>query len=266
MFRAVRHPDALERRFGALPALRRLHPAVGERQLHVLEHREIADQVEALEDEPDLAVADAGALGRRQLRDRPVVQDVLSLRRRVEEAENRQQRRFAAARRPGDRDVLAFADLHVDPGERMGLDFVGEEDLRHSVKLDQRLQFGLGHLDLLVRTDPCVDPGSGGHSGPPRYLSLMRSKASYADMSERITWSPTLSPDSTSTVLTELRPSFTCARSADDPSTEILNSPTTLCSWPNAGRPMYTTSFSRSSSMVPSPLRSVTAPFGSSSG
>ena len=40
-----------------LPALGRLHAAVGERQLDVLEHRQVADQVEALEDEADLAVA-----------------------------------------------------------------------------------------------------------------------------------------------------------------------------------------------------------------
>jgi len=38
------------------------HAAVGERQLDVLEHRQIANQVEALKDEPDLAVAYARAL------------------------------------------------------------------------------------------------------------------------------------------------------------------------------------------------------------
>ena len=51
----------------ALLALGRAHAAVGQRQLHVLEHVEIADQVEALEDEADLAVADARPLRRRQL-------------------------------------------------------------------------------------------------------------------------------------------------------------------------------------------------------
>jgi hypothetical protein len=38
--------------------------AIGQRQLDVLEHGQVADQVEGLEDEADLAVADAGALGR----------------------------------------------------------------------------------------------------------------------------------------------------------------------------------------------------------
>ena len=62
MFRAMRHADALERvRHSLLPFLRQ-HAAVRERQLDVLEHREVADQVETLKDESDLAVADARAL------------------------------------------------------------------------------------------------------------------------------------------------------------------------------------------------------------
>ena len=61
MLRAMRHADALERRLDALLALGRAHAAVGERQLDVLEDGEIADQVEALKDEPDLAVAHARA-------------------------------------------------------------------------------------------------------------------------------------------------------------------------------------------------------------
>ena len=40
--------------------------AIRERQLHVLVHGEVADQVERLEDEPDLPIPNARALGRRQ--------------------------------------------------------------------------------------------------------------------------------------------------------------------------------------------------------
>ena len=57
-------PDALERGFDPLRALGGPHAAVGERQLDVLEHGQVANQVEALEDESDLAVADARALRR----------------------------------------------------------------------------------------------------------------------------------------------------------------------------------------------------------
>ena len=62
MFRPMRHAHAFERLGDALAALGRPHAAIGERQLDVLEHGEIADQIEALEDEPDLAIADARAL------------------------------------------------------------------------------------------------------------------------------------------------------------------------------------------------------------
>src|SRR5471030_3101647 len=257
MLRAMRHPDALERRFDALLALGGLHAAIGERQLDVLEHRQVADQVEALEDEPDLAVAHAGALRGRELGHRPVVEQVLPLGGRVEQAQDREKCRLAAARRAGDRHILALVDLEVDPGERVRLDFVGEEHLRHTIQLDQRLSV-LSHALCLLRIG-----GPEGAALRSGYFSLMRSYASYADMSDRITWSLTLRLESTSMVLTELRPSFTWMRSAFTPSAPILKSPTTLWSWPNAGRPMKSTSFNRSSSMVPSTLKSGTAPFGS---
>src|SRR5215471_5181501 len=54
---------AMLTRSSASPALRLRHAAVRERQLHVLVHRQVADQVEALEDEPDLAIADPRTLG-----------------------------------------------------------------------------------------------------------------------------------------------------------------------------------------------------------
>ena len=78
--RPVSHADALERLVDALAPLGLGHPHVGERQLDVLVDRQVADQVEALEDEPDLAVPRARALGDRQALDRPIVQPVLALR------------------------------------------------------------------------------------------------------------------------------------------------------------------------------------------
>jgi hypothetical protein len=46
----------------ALLALGGRHAAVGERQFHVLVDREIANQVERLEDEADLAITNPRAL------------------------------------------------------------------------------------------------------------------------------------------------------------------------------------------------------------
>jgi hypothetical protein len=84
----MRHADLLKRRHHAFLALRGLHAAVGERQLDVLVDRQVADQVEALEDEPDFPVADPSPLGERQVGDRPAIQHVGALGRRVEQAED----------------------------------------------------------------------------------------------------------------------------------------------------------------------------------
>ena len=56
-----------------------------------------------------------------------LVQHVGAVGRRVEQAEDRQQRRLAAARRPGNRHVLALGDLDVDVVERVRFHFVRVE-------------------------------------------------------------------------------------------------------------------------------------------
>ena len=68
----------------ALAALGRAHPAIRQRQLDVLEHAEVANQVEALKDEPDLAVANLGALGSGEIRDRAGVEGIRAARRRID--------------------------------------------------------------------------------------------------------------------------------------------------------------------------------------
>src|ERR1044072_2945261 len=107
MFGAMAHADALQRFEHETFTLARTHAAISQRQLDVLINREIADEVEALEDESDLAVADAGALREREVRHFGPLERVAAARRRVEQAEDREERRFAAARGPGDRDVFA---------------------------------------------------------------------------------------------------------------------------------------------------------------
>ena len=143
---AVRHPDALERLADALAPLGRGHAPVGERQLDVLEDRQVADQIEALENEPDLAVAHAGAIAGRKVGNGLAVQPVLAARGRVEQPENRQQRGLAASRWAADRHVFALGDLEIDVGERVRFDFVCQEDLGDRFQLDN-----VGcHLNLSV--------------------------------------------------------------------------------------------------------------------
>jgi hypothetical protein len=97
-----------------------------------------------LEDEPDLAIADARALRQREPLHRPAVEHVLALRRRVEQAEDREQGGFAAAGGTGDRDVFTLGDLKVDSGEGVGFDLVGQENLGHTIEFDEGLAVGGG--------------------------------------------------------------------------------------------------------------------------
>ena len=176
--RPVSHADPLEGLVDALAALGLGHPHVREGELHVLVHTQVADQVEALEDEPDLAVPRARALDDRQALDRPVVEPVLALRGCVEQAEDRQERRLAATRGAFDRDVLTEVDREVDAVESVGHDFVALENLADAFQTDQRVC----HRVLF----------------PLRlYLICSRSTWSQADMSERITRSPCCNPSTT---------------------------------------------------------------------
>ena len=76
---------------------------VDQRQLDVAQRRGARDQVEALEDEPDLAVADIGELVVVEVADVDAVEQVAAARRDVEAADDVHQRRLAAARRAHDR-------------------------------------------------------------------------------------------------------------------------------------------------------------------
>ena len=85
----------------------RLTPGVGERQLDVGQRARARDEVEALEDEADLAVAQVGELVLVGAADVEAVEPVDAAGRHVQAAEDVHQRALAAARAAHDRDVLA---------------------------------------------------------------------------------------------------------------------------------------------------------------
>src|SRR5271165_3222271 len=135
MLDAMRHADALQRFLHALLALRAAHAAIGQGQLDVLIHGEVADEVERLEDEADLAVANAGALREFEALHFLAVQNVSAVGRRIEETENSKQRRFAAARRSGNGDVFSPLNINVDASKRVRFHFVGHKYFRDAVQM-----------------------------------------------------------------------------------------------------------------------------------
>ena len=120
---------ALEGGEGQPPALGAGEAPVDERQLHVVEHAQVVDQVEGLEDEADLLVAQAGEVLVLVGHDGRAVELDRALARRVEEAEHVQQRALARPRGPHDRDEARRLHLEVDVRERHRLQPVGAVDL-----------------------------------------------------------------------------------------------------------------------------------------
>ena len=64
--------------------------AIRQRQFDVLENREVADQIETLEDETDFAIPDSRALRERKIRDFVTFQRVTAVGRSIQQTENRQ--------------------------------------------------------------------------------------------------------------------------------------------------------------------------------
>src|SRR6267143_2894467 len=65
----VKHADALERSHDSRFALVRAQSAICQRQLDVFVNGQIADQIKTLENETDLAIANARPIGERQVCD-----------------------------------------------------------------------------------------------------------------------------------------------------------------------------------------------------
>src|SRR5450432_1647545 len=138
MLHAVRHADFLERVVHALLALTALHAAIRERQLHILVDGEIADQVERLEDESDLPIANPRSFGRTQLSNRLAIEQIRAIRWRVEQPEDGEQRGLPASRRAGDREIATALHFEMNSRERVRLDLVGIVDLRDPIETQQR--------------------------------------------------------------------------------------------------------------------------------
>src|SRR5260370_26182402 len=111
--------------------------AISQWQLDVFVHRQVADQVERLENKSNLAVADPRALANREIRHRRSVQRIIAARWGIEQPENREQRRFTAARWPGDRDILPLLDLQVNLGQSVRLHLIRIKHFLHAFHPDE---------------------------------------------------------------------------------------------------------------------------------
>src|SRR5439155_11741092 len=97
---ALAEPDRDQRLASALVPRGARNPRIDERQLDVLQRIRPGEQVEGLEDEADLLVADLGEGVVVERLDLAAVQDVAAAGRRVEAADEVHERRLPRPRRP----------------------------------------------------------------------------------------------------------------------------------------------------------------------
>src|SRR2546430_4277785 len=117
--RALGEPDHVEPLARAGAPLARSQPRVEDRELDVFEGAGPGEDVDRLEDEPDLAVADPREPITREAGDVLAVDEVAAGRRRIQTAENAHEAGLPRAGGAHDCDELAALDLDRHPAERV---------------------------------------------------------------------------------------------------------------------------------------------------
>ena len=147
---ALAQADRVQHFHRPLVALGRLQRRVGRRAAAARRCRApwSRQQVEALEDEPDLLVADDGQLVLRHPRHVVAVEEVLAGRRLVEAPDDVHERRLAGARRAGHRHELARLDVEVHAAQRVDLDLADDVGLDEILDRDDGGHLGIRRVPL----------------------------------------------------------------------------------------------------------------------
>ena len=135
---AIGQPHPLERAHRLLAAQPAPLAGVDHRQLDVLQRVVARQQVEGLEDEADLLVAQRRELEFVEVLHRLAVEQVLALRRTIEGADEVEHGRLARPRRAHDGHQLAGAHGEVDRAQRVHLDLAHLIDLADPSELEDR--------------------------------------------------------------------------------------------------------------------------------
>ena len=91
-------------------------------QFHLTQRRRPLEQVEVLEDETDLLVADTRQIGFAQLGNAHAIQEILAVGGLIKAAKNVHERTLAAATGTHDRDEFALVDQQVNTAQRVDFD------------------------------------------------------------------------------------------------------------------------------------------------
>src|SRR6185503_12655698 len=116
---AITEPDVRKKLRGPLLSLITPHFRLGHRQRHVLERRENRHQVETLEYESNVVQPEECRLAITHRVD-ALARDLYRARRRmIDDADQVEQGRLAAARRSDDRHIIGWRDIHCHALQRV---------------------------------------------------------------------------------------------------------------------------------------------------
>src|SRR5579884_97137 len=191
---AISEADGGQRGQRSLAAVGRA--GVEQRQLDLLDGRHAGQQVEALEDEAQLAVADRRQLVVGEAGHLDAVELVATARGLVEAADGVHQRRLARARGAHDRDEFAAADADRHAAQGMHFDVAESVDLRDVADQDNRWRRLAVQLRLLYRM---IMPPPKPPPGPP----AVGARVCVVGMT---TWSPSARPSLISVIWSLLIP------------------------------------------------------------
>ena len=113
MIHSIYQPHQLQVRLGPSSPLLPADAGIDEGELHVVQCRSPWQEVEGLEDEADLPVANTGELVVGEVADLNAVQPVLAFGGRVQAADEVHERRLPAPRRTHDSHELTWLDLQI---------------------------------------------------------------------------------------------------------------------------------------------------------
>ena len=157
-------------------APRRRHGSLGDhpRHQHVLRRRECRQQMVKLEDEPDAACPQRGQGAFRQRRRLASAEHVRSAARRLEQADQVEQRRLARTRRSDQRGELAAGDRQVDAVQHLDRDVgagaVGLVDVGQPQQLGRPAAAGAvdarGHERIACAGSSCAARRAGAYAAP----------------------------------------------------------------------------------------------------
>jgi hypothetical protein len=160
MLHAVRKADQIERGLDLFAALAPAQTREQQRQLDIFIRRQDRQQIERLENEPDILIPPIGQLRLIQFGDIDALHVALPARRPIDAGEDVQQRGFAGTGRPHEREKFAGSDIERDVIQR-------------------------GHLNLTLRVKlgevaDADDVAVGGHA-TIKPVSVERSTKSFHD-------------------------------------------------------------------------------------